>query len=377
MGILGGSGMGKTVILNCRMLGSSDKVYLPDAPSLAPEKEDHTSFGRAAFGRDGLLLEAQRQQLLGADAAAKAGLVDAFISGQPLPQHQGSLPPVFQHGRGREVTSCQNVVVMKGSRVRVLMLSFSARLLHEVVMTCKRKAQELSGYSLEQEALDVLFPGTELANLSETPRGLQKQLNPELCKCMRLGEAVDVVLPNKSRQHDLLFVQQLLRRLCGIEGAPGAPQAAGGPIREAWTYLIWQVYVFIDDGPLPPSKGLMDVPGEDESPMRAVIRSEGFKQVDSLMMVLDKTFLAAGPGSALHMLWNGAGEQARLKQRIVQGEVSLLVVINERSWSSYKDMDTSRHALETDYERYAKRNRDHLAAVLRSKVQQDQDKASM
>lgn len=87
----------------------------------------------------------------------------------------------------------------------------------------------------------MLFPGTELANLSETPRGLQKQLNPELCKCMRLGEAVDVVLPNKSRQHDLLFVQQLLRRLCGIEGAPGAPQAAGGPTREAWTYLIWQV----------------------------------------------------------------------------------------------------------------------------------------
>lgn len=40
-------------------------------------------------------------------------------------------------------------------------------------------------------------------------------------------------------------------------------------------------------------------------------------------------------------------------------------------------MDTSRHALETDYERYAKSNRDHLAAVLRSKVQQDQDKASM
>lgn len=118
-------------------------------------QEDHTSFGRAAFGRDGLLLEAQRQQLLGADAAAKAGLVDAFISGQPLPQHQGSLLPVFQHGRGREVTSCQNVVVMKGSRVRVLMLPFSARLLHEVVMTCKRKAQELSGYSLEQEALDV------------------------------------------------------------------------------------------------------------------------------------------------------------------------------------------------------------------------------
>lgn len=77
------------------------------------------------------------------------------------------------------------------------------------------------------------------------------------------------------------------------------------------------------------------------------------------------------------MLWNGAGEQARLKERIVQGEVSLLVVMNERSWSSYKDMDTSRHALETDYERYAKRNRDHLAAVLRSKVQQDQDKASM
>lgn len=57
--------------------------------------------------------------------------------------------------------------------------------------------------------------------------------------------------------------------------------------------------------------------------------------------------------------------------------MSLLVVMNERSWSSYKDMDTSRHALETDYERYAKRNRDHLAAVLRSKVQQDQDKASM
>lgn len=63
-------------------------------------------------------------------------------------------------------------------------------------------------------------------------------------------------------------------------------------------WMPCQVYVFIDDGPLPPSKGLMDVPGEDESPMRAVIRSEGFKQVDSLMMVLDKTFLAAGPVSS-------------------------------------------------------------------------------
>jgi hypothetical protein len=38
MGMLGASGKGKTVIVNCLMQGSAEKLYLTDAPSLAPEK---------------------------------------------------------------------------------------------------------------------------------------------------------------------------------------------------------------------------------------------------------------------------------------------------------------------------------------------------
>jgi hypothetical protein len=250
--------------------------------------------------------------------------------------------------------------------------------------------------------LQALFPGEKLMDLPETQQGLQRKLDKNLHNSIPLGVGIDVVLPNKSRQDDLLFVQQLLRRLCGANGGD----------RESWTYLIWQVrttqhskrrtpsllflvnmplpndcasrmqfshnhctvlahsacrsclhlkrcqavncsnygvtllsgsihcqslrqataplfmepmwssessakqtmnepcftlqaittnsfcilqvYVFIDDGPLPPSKGLMDVPGADLSPLRNVIRSEGFKQVDSLMMVMDfKTFDSA------------------------------------------------------------------------------------
>jgi hypothetical protein len=75
-----------------------------------------------------------------------------------------------------------------------------------------------------------MFPGAAgVCDLADTHRGLRAHMPPSLCKL--LGQAIDVVLPNRSRQDDLLFVQQLLRRLCGAE--------EGG--REAWTHLVWQV----------------------------------------------------------------------------------------------------------------------------------------
>lgn len=36
------------------------------------------------------------------------------------------------------------------------------------------------------------------------------------------------------------------------------------------------------------------------------------------------------------MLQSGAGEQARLMQRILQEEVSMVVVMNEKGWTSYE-----------------------------------------
>jgi hypothetical protein len=36
------------------------------------------------------------------------------------------------------------------------------------------------------------------------------------------------------------------------------------------------------------------------------------------------------------MLKRGAGAEARLMERIVQGEVSLVLVMNERSWCSFE-----------------------------------------
>jgi hypothetical protein len=127
-------------------------------------QEDHRIFGAAAFGADGLLLEANRQQLVEADQEAKRGLVDALLSGQPQQsgKQQGALLPVFQQGRKLEVTSCQNVVVMKGCRIHVLMLPFTAGLLREVVMACKKEPQD-DDYPVEKEALEVRVPDTQRA----------------------------------------------------------------------------------------------------------------------------------------------------------------------------------------------------------------------
>lgn len=57
--------------------------------------------------------------------------------------------------------------------------------------------------------------------------------------------------------------------------------------------------MWLDDGMLPHLRGLMDLPGDDDNPVHEVVRREGLKQVDSLMMVLDKTFSAAGAVSGM------------------------------------------------------------------------------
>lgn len=122
-------------------------------------------------------------------------------------------------------------------------------------------------------------------NLPKTTRRLNHHLDPNLRKL--LGTAIEVVLPNKNRQHDMLFVQQLLRQMAGVERGTSATMPA-------WMHMIWQVYVLVDDGPLPPNKGIMDLPGDDDNPIHGVVRCKGLQQVNSVMMMLSKTFGAAG-----------------------------------------------------------------------------------
>lgn len=75
----------------------------------------------------------------------------------------------------------------------------------------------------------VLFPNRVIADLPETRRGLSTFLNRALHPL--LGAAIEVPLPNTSRKHDLLFIQQLLQQLSGVDET----------VKKPWMYMIWQV----------------------------------------------------------------------------------------------------------------------------------------
>lgn len=109
-------------------------------------QQDHPIFGPATFNPQGLLLAGD--QLLAADNKATSDLVEALITGEPprSSRQQGALLPVFQQGCQREVTSCQNIVIVKSSRTGMLLLPYNAQMLLQVVMACKKQQQQKAGH---------------------------------------------------------------------------------------------------------------------------------------------------------------------------------------------------------------------------------------
>lgn len=128
-------------------------------------QQNHPIFGSATFDPEGLLIG--QEELLAADDEATKGLVQDLISGQQPQsnkQHRALLP-VFQQGCKLQVTSCQNIVVLKSSRTGMLLLPYGAKMLLEVVNACKQQQQLRAGY-LDRDAAKSIQVGKEVDSMT-------------------------------------------------------------------------------------------------------------------------------------------------------------------------------------------------------------------
>jgi hypothetical protein len=72
------------------------------------------------------------------------------------------------------------------------------------------------------------------------------------------------------------------------------------------------------------------------SPALQVLRREGFKQVDSVMLVLKRPLNLSSINAYERMLESEAAKAAHLPVRIEQGEVALTIMGNQSDWMSFE-----------------------------------------